>query len=48
MVPNPEQSFNYSLYTASDADEMSVLLGKVFAQHDPPAVAAGLTPLEST
>jgi len=46
MVQQLEQFFNYSLYTASDADEMSVLLGKIFAKRDPPAVAAGLTPSE--
>ncbi|MBP2647986.1 MAG: hypothetical protein H6Q77_1610 [Gemmatimonadetes bacterium] len=32
-----------SLYTANDADEMSRLLGDVFARRDPPAVAVGLT-----
>jgi ribosomal protein S18 acetylase RimI-like enzyme len=37
---------NYSIYTASDADEMARLLGEVFAQRDPPAVATGLTPAE--
>jgi ribosomal protein S18 acetylase RimI-like enzyme len=46
MAPSPEQIVNYSLYTASDADEMAALLGEVFARHDPPAVAAGLTPSE--
>ena len=34
----------YGAYTASDADEMSRLLGEVFARLDPPAVAVGLTP----
>jgi ribosomal protein S18 acetylase RimI-like enzyme len=37
---------NYSVYTASDSDEMVRLLGELFAQRDPPAVAAGLTPSE--
>jgi ribosomal protein S18 acetylase RimI-like enzyme len=36
-------SINYSLYTATDADAMSRLLGEVFAEGDPPAVAVGLT-----
>ena len=34
---------NFSLYTANEADEMSRLLGDVFARRDPPAVAVGLT-----
>jgi ribosomal protein S18 acetylase RimI-like enzyme len=46
MASSPEKVVNYSLYTASDADEMTALLGDVFAQRDPPAVAAGLTPSE--
>jgi hypothetical protein len=40
-MTNP--SINYSLYTAADAEEMSRLLGEVFAERDPPAVAVGLT-----
>jgi hypothetical protein len=36
----------YGVYRASDSDEMVRLLGEVFAQADPPAVAAGLTPSE--
>lgn len=36
----------YSLYTAGDAGEMSRLLGEVFAERDPPAVAVGLTAAE--
>ena len=36
----------YGVYAASDADEMATLLGDVFCRHDPPAVAAGLTPPE--
>ena len=39
-------SINYSLYAATDADEMSRLLGDVFAERDPPAVAVGLTARE--
>lgn len=34
---------NYSLYAASDADEVSRLLGDVFSERDPPALAVGLT-----
>jgi ribosomal protein S18 acetylase RimI-like enzyme len=37
---------NYSLFTAADAEEMSRLLGEVFAERDPPAVAVGLTAAE--
>lgn len=40
------QSINYSLYTAADGGEMSRLLGHVFAERDPPAVAVGLTAAE--
>ncbi|RPI55596.1 MAG: GNAT family N-acetyltransferase [Acidobacteria bacterium] len=36
-------SVTYHLYTQADADEMSRLLGEVFAHRDPPAVAVGLT-----
>jgi GNAT superfamily N-acetyltransferase len=39
-------SINYSVYTRADADEMSRLLGDVFAHRDPPAVAVGLSPAE--
>jgi ribosomal protein S18 acetylase RimI-like enzyme len=46
MTSSSDQFVNYSLFTASDADEMARLLGEVFAQRDPPAVAAGLTPAE--
>ena len=46
MASSPEQLVNHSLYTASDADEMTRLLGDVFAQRDPPALAVGLTPSE--
>jgi ribosomal protein S18 acetylase RimI-like enzyme len=46
MPPSPKQSIEYGIYTASDADEMARLLGEAFAQRDPPAVAAGLTPSE--
>jgi len=37
---------NYSVYAQKDADEMARLLGEVFAHHDPPAIAVGLTPAE--
>lgn len=36
----------YHLFTRADADEMSRLLGEVFADRDPPAVAVGLTASE--
>jgi ribosomal protein S18 acetylase RimI-like enzyme len=36
-------SVTYSLFTAPDTNEMSRLLGDIFAQGDPPAVAVGLT-----
>jgi len=39
-------SINYSLYTKADADDMSRLLGDVFAHRDPPAVAVGLSAAE--
>jgi GNAT superfamily N-acetyltransferase len=37
---------NYGLFTAPETDEMSRLLGEVFAHRDPPAVAVGLTASE--
>ena len=43
MGPKPDELFEYGLFTASDAEDLSVLLGEVFARRDPPAVAAGLT-----
>lgn len=36
----------FGVFTPSDANEVAELLAEVFAQHDPPAVAAGLTPSE--
>lgn len=42
----PDTLVNYSLFTAADADEMSRLLGDVFALRDPPAAALGLTRAE--
>lgn len=41
-----ENRVRYSLYTVSDSDEMVQLLGQVFAQRDPPAMATGLTSSE--
>ena len=41
-----EKSITYSTCTASDADEVARLLGEVFADRDPPAVAAGITSSE--
>jgi hypothetical protein len=32
---------NFSTYREADADEMTGLLGEVFARRDPPAVAVG-------
>jgi ribosomal protein S18 acetylase RimI-like enzyme len=37
---------DYRVYTAGDAEEMARLLGQVFADRDPSAVAVGLTPGE--
>lgn len=37
------ESVEYSLFSAYESDEMSRLLGEVFAHRDPPAVAVGLT-----
>jgi ribosomal protein S18 acetylase RimI-like enzyme len=42
MTPSPDV-VRYSLFTRSDADEMARLLGEVFTERDPPAVAAGIT-----
>ena len=36
-------TIDYSVYRRSDCDEMAALLGEVFSQRDPPAVATGLT-----
>ncbi len=36
----------YDLFTENDSDEMSKLLGKIFVERDPPAVAAGITARE--
>jgi len=41
-----KQPIEYAIYTAHDADEMARLLGEVFSQRDPPAVAVGLSPSE--
>jgi ribosomal protein S18 acetylase RimI-like enzyme len=41
-----QQSVVYGIYTKSDEDEMMQLLGQVFAERDPPAVAVGVTPAE--
>jgi hypothetical protein len=37
---------NYSAFTTSDSEEIAQLLGEVFAQREPAAVAAGIGPLE--
>jgi len=39
-------SIEYGVFAASDANPMARLLGEVFSRRDPPAVAAGVTPLE--
>ncbi len=36
----------YGVADESDLEDMTRLLGAVFSQHDPPAVATGLTPVE--
>jgi ribosomal protein S18 acetylase RimI-like enzyme len=36
----------YGIYTLSDADEMTQMLGETFSRRDPPAVAVGLTASE--
>jgi hypothetical protein len=41
-----QQSIEYDVYDAEDADGMARLLGEVFSRKDPPAVAVGLTPSE--
>lgn len=41
-----DTSATYHLFTRADTDEMSRLLGNVFAHRDPPAVALGLTAAE--
>lgn len=41
-----EQRINYRLYRDTDSDELSLLLGEIFANGDPPAVAVGLKPTE--
>jgi len=37
------ETITYDLLIENDSDEMSKLLGEVFAERDPPAVAAGIT-----
>ena len=46
MAYSAKSMITYSVYAATDADEMMRLLGEVFAHRDPPAVAVGLTPAE--
>lgn len=46
MASPRDGMIHYSVYTEKDADEMARLLGEVFARHDPPAVAVGVTPAE--
>lgn len=41
-----ERTISYRLYRDTDADDMSHLLGEVFAERDPPAVAVGLSAAE--
>lgn len=41
-----QQPIEYAIYTDHDADDMAQLLGEVFSQRDPPAVAVGLSPSE--
>lgn len=42
----PRIQIEYSVYTADDEDELSVLFGNVFSRRDPPAYAVGLTAAE--
>ena len=46
LLPETDPVVNFGAYTASDSDETARLLGEVFAERDPPAAAAGLTPSE--
>jgi ribosomal protein S18 acetylase RimI-like enzyme len=46
MKASSEQKIKYRLCQETDADDMSRLLGEVFAKRDPPAVAVGLEPSE--
>ena len=46
MPASDQQPIEYSIYTPDDADEMTRVLGEVFSQRDPPAVAVGLSPSE--
>ncbi len=41
-----QQGIEYAIYTSQDADEMARVLGEVFSQRDPPAVAVGMSPSE--
>lgn len=43
---SPGPLVNYSVYEASECDEMARLLADAFAHRDPPAAAMGLTPGE--
>ena len=45
-VPGEPQGIEYSIYTPSDGDEMSRMLGETFSRRDPPAVAIGITATE--
>src|SRR4051794_24174923 len=47
IVPSREISgIHYGVAESSDLDEMATLLGSVFAQEDPIALALGVTPAE--
>lgn len=46
MDRGPDDSIEYSVCGSPDLDEMARLLGEVFAERDPPAVAVGLTPAQ--
>ena len=41
-----EQTIEYGIYSAGDADAMARLLGEAFSRRDPPALAVGLTASE--
>jgi ribosomal protein S18 acetylase RimI-like enzyme len=46
LASSVKDVINFSVFTASETDEMARLLGEVFARRDPPAVAVDLTPPE--
>ncbi len=43
MSSDRDESVQYSILTEADAHETAALLGRVFAERDPPAVAAAIS-----